>query len=220
MEPSNQSDLDLVELVQRCGAGRDADLWHELYQRLSPRLEAYVCRRLRSLQLAVRTEWVRDAVQEVYCRILERDAFAGCRAVSTAQLLAFLRVVCDNTVRDLLRAEGARKRGQGCILELDEPRWRLLEERVSDPRQDLECRLAYRETVGEARRLARMATHGRLSERNLRIFELAVLYGWSSREIRDRYARRLTIGIIDSVLFRLRRRIRRSARLASSGSDS
>jgi len=150
---------------------------------------------------------VDELVQEVWCRFLERDrrALRGCRRQNDGELLTYLRRVCRSVVVDQLRLRGTIKRGGAAafVTGTGEEGDDLLE-RIADPAWGPERRAAVRE--GRRRFLESCASLlADRPARDLEIFRLAVVDGWTSREIAERLDGELRPGSIDSVVHRQRR---------------
>lgn len=183
--------------------------WEQFVTRFDRPLGAAVRRALTRFGLAPQRELVEDLVQEVYCRLLEtgprpRDF----RGRNDREVTSYLGRVARSLVVDQLRRRRAVKRGgewrqaAGGVGESD------LAERVADPAASPEDRLL----AGERRRLflarcRRCAGAGEVGRRNLRILELALLDGWSSREIARALGGELLASSVDTLLHRMRRRL-------------
>jgi DNA-directed RNA polymerase specialized sigma24 family protein len=149
---------------------------------------------------------VEEVMQEVYCRLLDRDALTACRAANEAQAVTYLFKVVDSVVFDQLRLGRAAKRGGGWAARSmpSAQERRLLRSKV-DPGGTPEDRLL----AAEQRRLLferwRDIGNEMQGERNLRILRLALIEGWSSREIARTH--KLAPSSVDTVVHRLRRRL-------------
>lgn len=169
----------------------------------------------------VYTDEVDELVQEVYCRLLEngRCQLRCFRGDSEKALLAYLARVARHVVLDHLRYRFAAKRSavpvvsnvsstamRPCKVAVarGETQVELLEGvpclRLSPERQAVR-RQERRDFV----RRCRETGGGRSGPRNARIAWLALLEGWSSREIAARVS--LTPSAVDTVVYRVRRRL-------------
>jgi len=202
-------DASAVELFRICTAGdRDNRAWGEFVLRFQPRLRANVARALRRLDQRASPEAVDDLVQDVYCRLLERGAEAF-RGENEGEVMSYLRRVCDSVVVDQKRCRSTRKRGgQALFVDLDFDRMAPTE-LVADGGSSPEDRCLHRELRGLLLDGCRLLHQGPYRERNLVIFELAVLDGWTSREIAEGFDWGIKIGSIDSVVHRQRRKLKR-----------
>lgn len=202
-------DASAVELFRICTAGdRDNRAWGEFVLRFQPRLRANVARALRRLDQRASPEAVDDLVQDVYCRLLERGAEAF-RGESEGEVMSYLRRVCESVVVDRHRFRATRKRGgQTLFVDLDRggaASGELLTDGGSSP----EARCLHRELRGLLLDGCRLLHEGPYLERNLVIFELAVLDGWTSREIAEGFDLGIKVGSIDSVVHRQRLKLKR-----------
>jgi DNA-directed RNA polymerase specialized sigma24 family protein len=200
----------VVELYRSCLAGnRDDRAWAALVSRFQPRLRARIKRTLRRFDQRATPELVDDLVQDVYCRILERTA-AGFRGETEGQVLSYLLRVCDSVVVDRKRGRATYKRGgRARFLDLDASA-HVIAEVLADGGASPEQLCLDRELRSLLLDGCRRHHHGPYLDRNLAIFELAVLDGWTSREIAAGFDWGLKVGSIDSVVHRQRRRLKRS----------
>jgi RNA polymerase sigma factor (sigma-70 family) len=158
--------------------------------------------------VAARVDQVEDVVQEVYCRLLDGGGrrLTACHAESEGQAVSYLARVVERVVIDQVRKRLAAKRGAGRTVASAGPQAKRLLERKEDPAGTPEDRLL----AAERRRL--VLAHWRdigsapQGRRNLRILRLALIEGWSSREI-ARTLGKLAPSSVDSVVHRLRRRL-------------
>jgi RNA polymerase sigma factor (sigma-70 family) len=163
---------------------------------------------LQQLGVKPRAEQVEEVMQEVYCRLLDGGGrrLSACHAESEGQAVTYLGRVVERVVIDQLRKRLAAKRGVGQTVRLDGPGVRHLLEQKVDPAGTPEDQLL----AAERRRLvlAHWRDIGREMQgrRNLRILRLALIEGWSSREI-ARTLGKLAPSSVDSVVHRLRRRL-------------
>ncbi len=195
-----------VDVPRRGKRVRGLPSGEEIVRRFGERLEAKAWRALAQLGAPPRADQVEEVLQEVYCRLLDRDALTACRAANEGQAVAYLFRVVDSVVFDQLRRGRAAKRGGGWASR-SMPRAqerRLLRAKV-DPGGTPEDRLL----ASERRRLLfacwRDIGNEMQGERNLRILRLALIEGWSSREIARTH--KLSPSSIDTVVHRLRRRL-------------
>jgi RNA polymerase sigma factor (sigma-70 family) len=195
-----------VDVPRRGTRGRGLPSGEEIVRRFGGRLEAKAWRALAQLGETPRADQVEEVLQEVYCRLLDRDALTACRAANEAQAVSYLFRVVESVVFDQLRLGRAAKRGGGWAarsMPSAEER-RLLRSKV-DPGGTPEDRLL----AAEQRRLlfARWRDIGNemQGERNLQILRLALIEGWSSREIGRTH--KLAPSSVDTVVHRLRRRL-------------
>jgi RNA polymerase sigma factor (sigma-70 family) len=159
---------------------------------------------LQQFGVAPRADQVEEVVQEVYCRLLDDGGrrLRACRAESEGQAVSYLSRVVERVVIDQVRKRLAAKRGGGRTVPLGPEERRLL----ADPAGNPEDRLL----AAERRRLVlaqwRHIGNEMQGQRNLRILRLALIEGWSSREI-ARSLGKLAPSSVDSVVHRLRCRL-------------
>lgn len=198
---------DLIRLRDRCLDRGDETDWSHLCRELHGPLAMFLKRRLRRAGQRPRREIVEELRQEVYCRLLAADCrrLRRCRATSNAQFLAWLQAVCANVACDFLRSSIARQRalpmadevGEGDVPAAD---W------LADARSDPERAVVDADLRRTLLRICRRSVDGPQAARNVAVFELAVLEGWSSREIAGCFE--LSIQGVDSIVSRLRRKLR------------
>lgn len=203
-------DRRAVELFRMCATGsRDDRAWGEFVLYFQPRLRAGVSRVLRRLDHPATLDAIEDLVQDVYCRLLERGV-AAFRGDSEGEVLTYLQRVCESVVVDRLRGRATAKRGgRARFVELGDGQGSMAES-VADGGSSPEEQCLHRELRGVLLDGCRRLAEGPWRERNLAIFELAVLDGWTSREIAQGFDWGLKAGSIDSVIHRQRRKLKES----------
>ena len=185
--------------------------WEDLVGRYGAILRAQVRRSLCNAGFPRQPEQVEERVQEVYCRLLMGgpERLRRLRRWSPGQVVAYLSRVAQRVVLDELRAQAAAKRGglrvslSGCLSEAAE--------RTADPR----CTPEEAAMLAEGRRLllerCRLLAESMTSRSDrvlcLRILRLALLEGWSSREIVRAGGCRLAASSVDSLVHRARQRL-------------
>lgn len=194
-----------ADLFRSCTSGSCEGCWHEFVERFHGRLVSTVRRQLLHLE-AIESfdDRVEDLVQEVYCRLLgagrRRRRFFG---TSEAQLMTYLQCVVHSVVIDARREALAEKRWGGRRVTWAD--WRQLPapEPVAD--DDPEVRLLRDERRRGFLAICRQTLGRRADATTVRIARLALLEGWSSREIAAGLGGRMGIAGIDSIIHRLRR---------------
>jgi RNA polymerase sigma factor (sigma-70 family) len=186
----------------------DAPAWRDLVQRYGPRLRVRLGRTLRRAGWQARPDRVDDLLQEVFCRLLAAgrrrpDAFRG---TSAQQLDAYLGRIAERVAVDELRSVYALKRDSRRLGREGLSSHRSIE-RAVDPAGTPLDRLLLRE-----RRRLFVARCGRLAGPRSRrhaahVARLALIEGWSSREIVRALGGRLAASSVDSLVHRLRRRL-------------
>jgi RNA polymerase sigma factor (sigma-70 family) len=199
----------IATLTEESARPGDAGGWEQFVTRFDRRLAGAVRRALVSAGLRADRERVEETAQEVYCRLIEagpRSRAFGRR--DDCEVVGYLRRVARSVVVDQLRGRRAAKRGGDRRRAVaDDPEVDLAE-RIPDQAPSPEERLLTRERrhlfLDRCRRCTGSGENGR---RNLRILELALLDGWSSREIAAAAGGGLRASSVDTLVHRLRRRL-------------
>jgi DNA-directed RNA polymerase specialized sigma24 family protein len=195
-------------LLRDCTEGPGEEAWRELVLRCGPSLTAAVRRLLRRAAGDADPAAVEDLVQEVYCRLLAswRRPSRRFRGSCDAEAAVFLRRVAASVVLDRRREACAGKRGGGRqAAPLGELVQSVPAPAAAQPDAELRDREARREFLLRCR-----AVLGRRASRStLRVVELALLDGLSTREIVARFPSGPKASGVNSVIFRLRRRFAR-----------
>lgn len=199
--------LSSADLFRRCAAGGCDRAWREFVERFHGRLSHAVRRTLLRLGGdAPHEERVDDLVQEVYCRLLSegrrRQRFRG---ATEGQLMTYLQRVVASVVIDARREALAEKRAGGLRVTWQE--WRLPPEAAVVADESPEERLLAEERRLGLLAICRDALGRQANATTARIARLALLEGWSSREIAERLDGRMGVAGIDSLIYRLRRRL-------------
>jgi DNA-directed RNA polymerase specialized sigma24 family protein len=186
-------------------------LWEELVRRYGAILWGQVRRSLRRVGFPLQHEEIEERVQEVYYRLVAGGA-GSLRLLSQGsegQVVTYLSRVARRVVVDELRAMAAAKRGgprlafAGCLGRVADPR--------GNPEQQAMLAEARRLLLERCRLLAESMVWRQEDDRGLclRILRLALLEGWSSREIAGAEGGRLAPSTVDSLVHRARCRLAR-----------
>jgi RNA polymerase sigma factor (sigma-70 family) len=189
-------------VLRRCAEASDGQAWREFDRRFRNRIASAVRQALRELGHRGGQEQVEDFVQDVYCRLLEgnRRRLAACRGQSDGEVEYYLARVAERVVRDEVRRGRAAKRGGGAGAAsawVDD-----LPDGADGPEDRLLLAEARRRFLG----LCRELLGERAQARHLAILRLALLEGWSSREIAGRL-RGIEASSVDSVVHRFKVRL-------------
>ena len=211
-ESRPQVAISSADLFRTCAAGNCDGAWREFVKRFHGRLVTAVRRALLRLGASgaagANTERVEDLVQEVYCRLLSGGRRPrSFRGESEAQLMTYLQRVAASVVVDARRVALAEKRCGGHRVAWAD--WRLGPAVGIGEASGPEDRLLAREQRRAFLAVCRQALGRRATPTTVRIACLALLEGWSSREIAAGLAGRMGIAGIDSVIYRLRRSLAR-----------
>jgi DNA-directed RNA polymerase specialized sigma24 family protein len=162
-------------------------------------------------------EHVDERVQEVYCRLLTKGAqtLYQLRRWQDTRVNNYLGRIAQRVVLDELRAKRAAKRGGGGGATSG---GRLLDlaNRAVDPQDSPEeqamLRQARRLLLERCRCFVRSQSLIRAEERerNFRVLRRSLLEGWSSEEIVRAEGGRMAASSVDTLVYRLRRRLERS----------
>lgn len=200
---------EVCDLLHRCAVeGREAD-WAELVRRYGPRLESRVRWRLHRCGMTVDDELTQEMLQEVYYRLLESRGrrLLACRGRSEGQVLSYLRRLTDRMVIDQVRhLQAVQRRHEQLAAEAETPS--SVDGDLVDPTSSPEDELLARDRL--QRLLARFleVESGHYGRRNLRVLLLNAVGGWTSREISRAMAGDLGPSGVDSLLNRVKRRLR------------
>ncbi len=200
---------DLVDLARRCAERSDSPCWFRFHGRIERPLRRWVQLRLSQGGGPPSDAAVEDLVQEVFLRLVESRCrvLRRCRASTEAELMAYLREVCASVVTDRWRRQQAQKR----VMPTDPKAQAQVGPRCEgspDPREDPERKAMGHQLRERLCRQVEEVLAGPHARRDREIFELAVLGGWTSREIAAAPSSRLSVAGIDTVVSRVRRRLR------------
>ncbi len=200
--------LASTDLFRACSSANCEGAWSEFVERFHPRLVSAVRRTLlRFDSLRTSEERVEDLVQEIYCRLLGggRRRLRRFRGRNEAQLMTYLQRVAASVVVDARRRALAEKRRGGHRVRLEE---RMLPPSLTGLDADgPEEQLLARERRRAFLVLCRHALGRRASPATVEIARLALLEGWTSREIAAGLRGEMGIAGVDSVIYRLRRNL-------------
>jgi len=194
-------------LVEDCLGGEDVEAWREFDRRFRERLVFGVRGALKRSGLRFEGADLEDYVQEVYCRLLDRDGriLRLCRGETDGQIGCYLQTIAERVTLDCIRHQVAQKRGGG-VTHADgdaSDAWPD-DRRVTSPEERL--------LTEERRQLFFAKCRGALgksgSRRDLYILYLALFDGCSSSEIARRLGGGLTTHGVDSRICRMRARLR------------
>lgn len=190
-----------------CASHENEECWTEFVRRFGATVRGALCWTLCRLDVALPSDIVDELAQEVYCRLLADRGrpLRSFRGGHERQVRAFLARIARSVVFDHLRLLGAHKRPR-----LSQPEdveaicaW------LTDDRPTPEERVLRREQrLLVWHRVRRAASNRRpLRRRNLGILRLALLEGWSSREISRDLGGTLSPSGVDSIICRARQRL-------------
>lgn len=201
-----------ADLLRACGSGlTDAELWEEFQRRFQRRIFLYL---LRSGGQVIEEErdlsvQIADLAQEVYMRLVQNDGIAlrSFRGESDFSVFTFLARVARNVVRDQFRYDDAVKR-KATVIPIEEARRRA-------ERSESDRLLAGGESGEDVLRLVDVerslerAASGRKPARDVLIFKLYYLEGFTADEIAAFPGFRLSANGVETVLTRMREKLNR-----------
>jgi DNA-directed RNA polymerase specialized sigma24 family protein len=154
------------------------------------------------------SDWVQDTVQDVYCRLLAGGGrrLRLCRTGADGTAFGYLARIAQNAVYDRLRTEATVQRGSRVSIRRGRRAMLLAAERP-DPSPDPERRALLIEAAGLFLDRCRTAADGRTPDRDARIAWLALVEGWSSREISREMGGHPRPRSIDTLVWKIRRRL-------------
>ena len=197
-----------IELLRRCAEEGGEQAWNELIRQFGQHLRRTVRRSLRRSGLSLDADGVEEMIQEVYCRLLEHDGrrLRQFRGNAEPSLAAYLAKIAESAVFDQVRHRRAAKRGGDRLIK------KSLQALAAqgfdlDAHDCPEQRAIDRDRVRHLIRKFRSAKGPRNRGRDLRILRLALLEGWTSREIAAVLPEPRTSSSVDSLLYRLRQRL-------------
>ena len=199
--------ISTCDLLRRCLLWRRDEDWREFTRRLGTVIRTMCTRTLTRHRRRLTVEEIDEHVQEVYLRLLAGggESFRGHTEEELRRYLGRLiwNLVADRKRRDerLAAREAAVPRDPG-----QEAHW------MWSPPPSPERHVIARQGLRVFLESCRRAACGYQTELKLRVIHLAFLDGCSSREIARRLSRetaaaRLTPSQVDSMIFRLRRRL-------------
>ena len=204
-----------LTIVRECTQGDAEPAWRRFVETFDRQIRGNIVQTLLRLDRRAYSDTVDELVQEVYCRLLEKNrrALRRCRARSDSSFRGYLACLCTNLVVDHLRSLSAQKRGgwqSPSVSYVDFPRDSVAErlESVADHAAGPEARLLMAESRRFFLRSCGSLLDGKRRQRDLEIVRLAFVEGWTSREISELFEGRLKPGSIDSLIHRHRRRLR------------
>jgi RNA polymerase sigma factor (sigma-70 family) len=206
MEP--QTILSISTLLAACATSPVGEApWNQLYRLEASRVRLGVIAALARCGERCDPELVDDLVQEVWCRLLVQCGrrSAAYHGDNDGMARRYLRRVAQGVVVDALRAGGARKRrprGMVSLADLAEADWL-----PTDTRGCPERRLLARERLACLLELCRRVIGSKQRPVRLRIARLALVEGWTSNEIAEHLGGSWSERAIDSIVFRIRRRL-------------
>lgn len=176
---------------------------HRHDNRVRNRIQWMLCR----FGLPDRPELVDEIVQEVYCRVLSRGRGRLGRRTET-QLIAYLGLAAERAVIDFIRSTNAEKRRGARLFRIGQAVCHRLDE-IPDPNGTPEEALLWDEQRSLFLDYCAALPARRERHSKAWVMRLAVLEGWSSREISHAAGGRISPSGVDCLVHRVRRRLAR-----------
>lgn len=195
------------ELMYACSRTDSGDAWEELVRRYGEVIRRAVYSATETAEIAQCHDLRQELVQEVYCRLLEnrRRYLRGFRGTSEGEARVFFTCVARSVVYNhsrRMRAQKRRPAGDGRYVGPLVPS-PSLQESFSP-----EVRLLQTELWQEFWRQALDTLRDRpCARRDLSIFHLYAVEGWTSREISNGLRGSLKPTSVQSVVHRVRNRL-------------
>lgn len=196
------TEIDACELLRRCLAGCQAEDWRALVDRYGREVRRALRLAANRCGLPLTEPDLDEIVQDFYCRLLTAQG-RGFGGRTEEELWCYMTRVAQSLVVDRQRQLAAHKRGPGAHRATADLA------RLPSPKPDPEQRLLKKERRGVFfKRCFEVVRCDRVSL-ELRALTLALLEGWSSREIADELRGRLSADRVDKLVWLLRRRLSR-----------
>jgi RNA polymerase sigma factor (sigma-70 family) len=206
-DPRATGAISSADLLRECGRKlTDAALWQTFQDRFHRQITAYVIRTIWMLHGKTDPDLICDLVQEVYLRILQNSGrnLAAFRGETDFSVFAFLGRTAMNVVSDYYRSQQADKRQSAEIISLEDARRDEQRSNSADD-ADLTALLSWI----DVKRLIESDPDRRNAARNVLIFKLHYLEGFTAGEISQYPGFDLTDRSIEMILNNLRTQLRK-----------
>ena len=176
---------------------------HHHDNRVRNRIQSMLCR----FGLPDHPELVDEIVQEVYYRVLSRGRGRLGRRTET-QLIAYLGLAAERAVIDYIRSTNAEKRRGARVFRVGQSICHRMDE-IPDPRGTPEDALLWDEQQSLFLGYCAALPARRQGHPKAWVMRLAVLEGWSSREISHAAGGKISPSGVDCLVHRVRQRLAR-----------
>jgi RNA polymerase sigma factor (sigma-70 family) len=206
-----QGEIASADLMRECGCRlTNRALWGKFQERFQNLIFLYVLRAIRSRHLEDSlAEAVTDLAQDVYLRLIQHDGriLRSFRGTTEFSVMAFLARISISVVADRQRHEAASKRSASVVS--FEEALETMDEKSQRETADFDVNsLASILSWIDVERVLQGDPDQRNARRNLLIFKLHYIDGFTSAEIAHFPGFDLTKSGVDTILARLRKRIR------------
>jgi RNA polymerase sigma-70 factor (ECF subfamily) len=200
-----------ADLLRECGQRlTNRMLWNRFQERFQNLIFLYVLRAIRSRRSEnIPSDMVTDLAQDVYVRLVQHDGriLRSFRGATEFSVMAFLARVSMSVVADHQRRQTAEKRSAP-IVSFEEAR-ETMDEKLQRESADFDVNsLASILSWIDVERVLQADPDQRNARRNLLIFKLHYIDGFTSAEIARFPGFDLTKSGVDTILARLRKRLR------------
>jgi len=202
------SDLESADLLRECGRKlTDRNLWQTFQERFQKLIFTYVLRGLRQRASAANEDLVNDLAQDVYIRLVHDNGrmLRSFKGTTDFSVMAFLARICVSAVTDYYRYQFADKRQTAQIISIDEAREAAAA--IPDPSAELDFSAVL--SWIDVERLVNSETDRKNAARNVLIFKLHYIDGFTAPEIAQFPGFELTTSGVEMVLQRLRTRLQK-----------
>jgi DNA-directed RNA polymerase specialized sigma24 family protein len=211
-EPDADSKMPAGELVRRCGRDLgDRELWAQFQRRFQRRIFLYLMRASHAsgADPEVVEEQLSDLAQQVYLRLVRNEGrvLRSFRQDSELSVRAFLARIATAVVSDHFRFQTAGKR-QGQVISIDQARETI--ERIRGAGRDASSGQDSLLSLIDVERELALASAGNRARvaRDLLIFRLYCVDGFTADELAAFPGFRLSAHGVETVVARIRDRLR------------
>lgn len=203
----SETDLPSPDLLRLCGQKlTDKVLWQRFQDRFQKRIFTYLLRSLRDRQgKEDAADVVGDLAQDVYIRLVQENGrmLRSFKGDTEFSVLAFLARICMSVVTDHYRYQNREKRQASQVIPIEQART----ENLLDPEADLDMSSVL--SWIDVERLVESESDRANAARNVLIFKLHYIDGFSQAEIAQFPGFNLVESGVEAVLGRLRTRLRK-----------
>lgn len=203
------AELSAADLFRECGRRlTDRNLWAAFQERFRGPIFKYVYRALKEHSRSDDVqELVSDLGQEVYLRLLQNDGetLKSFRGETDFSVMALLGRIAVSVVADHFRKTNAGRRSPGAVVSIDEAKEMTESSTYKGEELDIASILSWI----DVERIVAADPDRKNAQRNALIFKLHYIDGFSPAEISRFRVFDLKADGIESVLSRVRKRIRK-----------
>jgi RNA polymerase sigma factor (sigma-70 family) len=197
-----------ADLLRECGQRlADPALWRQFEKRFHRSVLTYVTRVMGNRFRSDSLDDARDLVQEVYLRLVEDNGrvLRSFKGDTEFSVKAFLARITVNVASEYYRSRNAEKRGTAEIISIDQAR----QQEMDLPEEAVKTNIASILSVIDIDRLLEAEPDKRNAARNVLIFKLHYVNGFTAREIAQFPAFGLEVSAVGSILRNLKLHLNR-----------